>query len=152
MNSPTTPTTPIRLTSFSHGGGCGCKVAPGLLTEILRGVRHLHHNGHEVTIMHVIDPAEMHLTFSGLVELRAKHKLDDVLAGAKTELEKMIRLRHWVSQQWKYNPPTPYPWTVRGIGDNCSLVDVLLVNPYQAVDFGTQPAGTWAQAFLDPRS
>jgi selenide,water dikinase len=27
------------LTSFSHGGGCGCKVAPGLLTEILRGVR-----------------------------------------------------------------------------------------------------------------
>jgi selenide,water dikinase len=39
MNSPNTSTTPIRLTSFSHGGGCGCKVAPGLLTEILRGVR-----------------------------------------------------------------------------------------------------------------
>jgi selenide, water dikinase len=26
-----------RLTSLSHGGGCGCKIAPGLLTEILRG-------------------------------------------------------------------------------------------------------------------
>jgi selenide,water dikinase len=26
----------IRLTSFSHGGGCGCKVAPGLLSEILQ--------------------------------------------------------------------------------------------------------------------
>lgn len=26
---------PIRLTSFSHGGGCGCKIAPGVLTEIL---------------------------------------------------------------------------------------------------------------------
>ncbi|WP_149139296.1 selenide, water dikinase SelD [Cupriavidus campinensis] len=27
----------IRLTSFSHGGGCGCKIAPGVLSEILRG-------------------------------------------------------------------------------------------------------------------
>lgn len=44
-------------------------------------------------------------------------------------------------EQQQTNPPTPYPWTVRGIGDNCSLVDVLLVNPYQAVDFGTHPAG-----------
>src|SRR5215831_5619921 len=26
----------IRLTSFSHGGGCGCKIAPGLLSEILK--------------------------------------------------------------------------------------------------------------------
>lgn len=26
----------IRLTSFSHGGGCGCKIAPGVLSEILR--------------------------------------------------------------------------------------------------------------------
>ncbi|MBL8431982.1 MAG: selenide, water dikinase SelD [Dechloromonas sp.] len=26
-----------RLTSLSHGGGCGCKIAPGLLTEILKG-------------------------------------------------------------------------------------------------------------------
>lgn len=30
-------TTPaLRLTSFSHGGGCGCKIAPGVLSEILR--------------------------------------------------------------------------------------------------------------------
>ena len=27
--------TPIALTQFSHGGGCGCKIAPGLLAEIL---------------------------------------------------------------------------------------------------------------------
>jgi selenide,water dikinase len=26
---------PIRLTQFSHGGGCGCKIAPGVLEEIL---------------------------------------------------------------------------------------------------------------------
>ena len=27
---------PVRLTSFSHGGGCGCKIAPGVLAQILR--------------------------------------------------------------------------------------------------------------------
>src|SRR3954469_884237 len=27
---------PLRLTSFSHGGGCGCKIAPGVLSEILK--------------------------------------------------------------------------------------------------------------------
>ena len=29
-----TPDTP-RLTSLSHGGGCGCKIAPGVLTDLL---------------------------------------------------------------------------------------------------------------------
>lgn len=38
--------------------------------------------------------------------------------------------------------PVPYPWTVFSAGgDNMSIVDCLLVNPYQAVDFGTNPAG-----------
>jgi selenide,water dikinase len=39
MNSPKTSLAPLRLTSFSHGGGCGCKIAPGLLSEILRSAR-----------------------------------------------------------------------------------------------------------------
>lgn len=26
---------PIRLTQFSHGGGCGCKIAPGVLEQII---------------------------------------------------------------------------------------------------------------------
>jgi selenide,water dikinase len=34
-DTPSTPA-PLRLTSFSHGGGCGCKIAPGVLSEILR--------------------------------------------------------------------------------------------------------------------
>jgi selenide,water dikinase len=41
---PMTPTPPQpatqpepRLTSLSHGGGCGCKIAPGVLSEILKG-------------------------------------------------------------------------------------------------------------------
>jgi selenide, water dikinase len=38
MNAPATPTaTQPRLTSLSHGGGCGCKIAPGVLSEILKG-------------------------------------------------------------------------------------------------------------------
>lgn len=33
-----TPSAPEpRLTSLSHGGGCGCKIAPGVLSGILRG-------------------------------------------------------------------------------------------------------------------
>ncbi len=30
-----------RLTSLSHGGGCGCKIAPGVLAEMLRGTASL---------------------------------------------------------------------------------------------------------------
>ena len=30
------PSAPLRLTSFSHGGGCGCKIAPGVLSDILK--------------------------------------------------------------------------------------------------------------------
>jgi selenide,water dikinase len=37
MNAP--DTLPLKLTSFSHGGGCGCKIAPGILGEILKGSR-----------------------------------------------------------------------------------------------------------------
>lgn len=36
----------------------------------------------------------------------------------------------------------PYPWCIQGAGgDNMSIVDCLLVNPYQGVDFGTHPSG-----------
>jgi selenide,water dikinase len=31
-----TPSSAPRLTSLSHGGGCGCKIAPGVLSEILK--------------------------------------------------------------------------------------------------------------------
>ncbi|MCM5679542.1 selenide, water dikinase SelD [Schlegelella sp. S2-27] len=31
------PVAAPRLTSLSHGGGCGCKIAPGVLSEILKG-------------------------------------------------------------------------------------------------------------------
>jgi selenide,water dikinase len=34
MNAPTDKA--VRLTSLSHGGGCGCKIAPGVLAHILK--------------------------------------------------------------------------------------------------------------------
>ncbi|MDR3455430.1 MAG: selenide, water dikinase SelD [Rhodoferax sp.] len=34
MSEPTKPVP--RLTSLSHGGGCGCKIAPGVLSDILK--------------------------------------------------------------------------------------------------------------------
>ncbi|MEP7328902.1 MAG: selenide, water dikinase SelD [Betaproteobacteria bacterium] len=33
MNAP--DRVPVRLTSFSHGGGCGCKIAPAVLQQII---------------------------------------------------------------------------------------------------------------------
>ena len=28
----------VRLTSLAHGGGCGCKLAPAVLQDILKGM------------------------------------------------------------------------------------------------------------------
>jgi len=36
MTATTSPKAEPRLTSLSHGGGCGCKIAPGVLSEILK--------------------------------------------------------------------------------------------------------------------
>ena len=33
------PTQSVRLTEYSHGAGCGCKIAPAVLTRILAGVQ-----------------------------------------------------------------------------------------------------------------
>ncbi len=42
MNAPEIlPGNPPRLTSLSHGGGCGCKIAPGVLSEILKNSSNL---------------------------------------------------------------------------------------------------------------
>ncbi len=45
-------------------------------------------------------------------------------------------------EQTRTNPPRSYPWTVQSTGAaNCSIIDVLMVNSYQAVDFGSRTAG-----------
>ncbi len=54
------------------------------------------------------------------------------------------------------DPPHAYPWTIQsnsegdpvdpGSVDNCSILNVTLINPYQAVDFGTHVTGRhWIQ-------
>jgi selenide,water dikinase len=40
-SSTATAPAPPRLTSLSHGGGCGCKIAPGVLREILRNTERM---------------------------------------------------------------------------------------------------------------
>jgi selenide,water dikinase len=35
MSRPALNNAPVRLTQFSHGGGCGCKIAPAVLEKIL---------------------------------------------------------------------------------------------------------------------
>ena len=37
-NTPSLGKDEPRLTSLAHGGGCGCKIAPGVLSEILKGI------------------------------------------------------------------------------------------------------------------
>ncbi len=47
-------------------------------------------------------------------------------------------------EQKDADPPVAYPWTVSSSlqgADNCSVIDVLLINPYQAVDFGGRATG-----------
>jgi uncharacterized protein (DUF58 family) len=37
--------------------------------RVLRGIHHLYHDGKDVTLLHVLDPAELYLPMSGLVEV-----------------------------------------------------------------------------------
>ena len=36
MSDTQHPSPPVRLTEFSHGGGCGCKIAPAILSRLLQ--------------------------------------------------------------------------------------------------------------------
>ncbi|WP_324778610.1 selenide, water dikinase SelD [Thiobacillus sedimenti] len=45
MNDLHPPAEPIRLTAFSHGGGCGCKIAPAVLQDILADTPFYSHLG-----------------------------------------------------------------------------------------------------------
>ncbi|MBU4428031.1 MAG: DUF58 domain-containing protein, partial [Verrucomicrobia bacterium] len=65
--------------------------------EILRGIRHLHHNGHDLMILHVLDAAELHFPLSGLTELReleTGHKLvvdtDDIRTSYRQAMDRHL--------------------------------------------------------------
>jgi uncharacterized protein (DUF58 family) len=70
--------------------------------RILRGIHHLYHDGKDVTLLHVLDPAELSLPMSGLVEvvsLETREKLivdfrqirDAYLAQMQEYLEQLRR-------------------------------------------------------------
>lgn len=42
--------------------------------------------------------------------------------------------------------PAPYPWTVRGLAQDCQVQNVILYRSYQAIDFGTYPC---SRHFID---
>lgn len=56
-----TKETTIRLTQFSHGAGCGCKIAPGVLEEILKSTKHQKFPGLLVGYEHKDDAAVLDL-------------------------------------------------------------------------------------------
>ena len=49
------------------------------------------------------------LDHPGLLELRAREKLDEVIAPGRDEFEKMRLLCDWVNRQWEHGNPVPYP-------------------------------------------
>ena len=51
---------PVKLTQFSHGGGCGCKIAPGVLEEILHGQYALPDNANLLVGNHSNDDAAVY--------------------------------------------------------------------------------------------
>lgn len=50
-------------------------------------------------------------------------------------------LKIFYPRQTITNPPVAYPWTIRNSGTDIAIIDVMMINPYQAVDFGTNPSG-----------
>jgi len=69
--------------------------------------------------------------------------LEDATAFIRLERNATLKgVTIFYPHQTKTNPPVAYPWTVATVGaDNCSIIDVLMVNPYQAVDFGNRASG-----------
>jgi len=84
-------------------------VQPGQRPEWVDTVQVI--DSHNEEILYTSIPFEYEdVNHPKLAELRSKHRLDEVVAGARTEFEKIVRIRDWVSKQWDYHPPEPpYP-------------------------------------------
>ena len=66
-------------------------------TDTIRGLQHLHHNRHEIMVLQPLDPAELSLNFSGLVELRELETgdrlpvhVDDIREAYAAEVRKFL--------------------------------------------------------------
>ncbi|WP_186320237.1 glycosyl hydrolase family 28-related protein [Paenibacillus sp. Y412MC10] len=83
-----------------------------------------------------------HHTIGGGTVIFTNYGENEPDAPALIQLKAAAGLRgisvYYDHQTWtEANPVKPYPWTVQGQGKDVYLIDTTLVNPYQAVDFGT---------------
>lgn len=80
---------------------------------------------------------------STLLAVEGKGSLDGTPFIAMNTSATLEGISVFYPEQIIANPPHPYPWTIQSIpeADNCSVINVTLVNPYQAVDFGTYMTG-----------
>jgi outer membrane murein-binding lipoprotein Lpp len=86
-------------------------------------------------------PAYAQMQGTTLLATNDEHGLQGTPFITLTENNTLAGLVIFYPNQSKEDPK-PYPWTVRGAGgDNCTIKDCLFVNPWAAVDFGTNPCG-----------
>jgi hypothetical protein len=96
---------------------------------------------HAVSLAQSASPAELRLQGSVLLVTEGANEPDGtpfITLGSNAGLK---GLTLFYPRQTKTNPPIAYPWTVRSIGWDTFLIDVFMVNPYQAVDFGSAYVG-----------
>ena len=86
-------------------------------------------------------PLRSHRVGTCLLAVEGKGDEDGIPFITLRENSTLSGLSVFYPEQVNSAEPHPYPWCVRGDGDNCSIINVLLVNPYLGVDFGTKAAG-----------
>ncbi len=67
--------------------------------RILRGMHHLHHDGKDVTFLHVLDPAELTLPMSGLVEVVALETREKLVVDLRQVREAYLEQMHRYLEQ-----------------------------------------------------
>jgi len=67
--------------------------------RIMRGLHHLHHDGKDVTILHVLDPAELELPLSGLVEVAALETRDKLVVDFRQIRDAYLEQMHQYLEQ-----------------------------------------------------
>lgn len=70
--------------------------------KILRGISHLHHEGKEVTLFHVMDPAELHLPQSGLVDVTALETRERLTADLSEIRDEYLRQLHLYLEELRH--------------------------------------------------
>ena len=95
-----------------------------------------------------------------LATLRRRMKLDSIMGSARSDFDKINRIRHAVSQMWKYGSPEPaYPeWDAlaildraqnMGSGGMCQQYAVALMEALAAVGYQSRHANLFAHETIE---